>query len=357
MNARVMRAGIAGGIAGGMVMAVFSMFALRLAGSGFWTPLNLIAHTFWRAAPLDGRFSAAALVIGLAVHTIMAMLVGTLIAAAAYRVPAARSLVIAGGMLFAALLWAVMQYGIWRAVDAAAAQAFTGWVFAVAHLLFGMMAASFAALGITDADAAYQPAHRRPAGPAGRLPGRPRGRPANVTAGQLGGARYGPGTSHTFVTPGLRPPGRPDHLRRGDPVIGFGVRQLVGGGFTIPGLARLRAGIRGQSALSVLALGTVSGLAGFCAGRILGAVLTVAAASGQPLRGAVLLAIYAAGMTVPLLALAAGWDRLGIGQRRWLGGNGVCVGPLHLHTTGATATRRVPVSGAGQQACGCACRW
>jgi len=63
----------------------------------------------------------------------MAMLVGTLIAAAASRLPAARSLVIAGGMLFAALVWAVMQYGIWRAVDAPAAQAFTPWVFAVAH--------------------------------------------------------------------------------------------------------------------------------------------------------------------------------------------------------------------------------
>ncbi len=171
MSARVVRAGIAGGIAGGMVMAAFSMIALRLAGSGFWTPLNLIAHTFWRAAPLDGRFSAAALVIGMAVHMMMAMLFGTLIAAAAYRLPAARSLVIAGGMLFAAGLWAVMQYGIWRAIDAAAAQAFTAWVFALAHLLFGMMAASFAAIGIADADTAYQPAHRRPAGPGG-YPGR-----------------------------------------------------------------------------------------------------------------------------------------------------------------------------------------
>src|SRR5258708_32400329 len=104
MNARVMQAGIAGGIAGGMAMAAFSMIAMRLAGSGFWTPLNLIAHTFWRAAPLDGRFSPAALVIGVGVHMMMAMLVGTLIAAAASRLPAARSLVIAGGMLFAALV-------------------------------------------------------------------------------------------------------------------------------------------------------------------------------------------------------------------------------------------------------------
>lgn len=165
MSARVVRAGIAGGIAGGAVMAVFSMTMLWLAGSGFWTPLNLIAHTFWRAAPLDGTFSGPALVIGMAVHMMMAMLFGTLIAAAAYRLPAARSLVIAGGMLFAAGLWAVMQYGIWRAIDAAAAQAFTPWVFAVAHLMFGMLAAMFAGIGIEDADP--PPRHALPRQPVG----------------------------------------------------------------------------------------------------------------------------------------------------------------------------------------------
>ena len=115
-------------------------------------------------------------------------------------------------------------------------------------------------------------------------------------------------------------------------LIGFGVLQLAGGGFAVPGPASLRTRIRGQSALSVLALGAVSGLAGFCAGPILGAVLTVAAASGQPVRGAALLAVYAAGMTAPLFALAAAWDRLGIGHRRWLRGKGVRAGPLHLHT-------------------------
>jgi len=115
-------------------------------------------------------------------------------------------------------------------------------------------------------------------------------------------------------------------------LIGLGMVQLAGGGFTIPGLGRLRARLRGQSWISVLALGAVSGLAGFCAGPILGAVLTVAAASGQPLRGGALLAVYAAGMTVPLFALAAAWDRLRIGQRRWLRGTGVRVGPVRLHT-------------------------
>jgi hypothetical protein len=183
MDARVVRAGIAAGIAGGAVMAVLSMMMLWLAGSGFWTPLNLIAHTFLRSAPLDGTFSAPALVIGVAVHMTMAMLFGTLIAAAAYRLPAARSLVIAGGMLFAAGLWAVMQYGIWRAIDAAAAQAFTPWVFAIAHLLFGMMAALFAAIGITDADTRYEPTHARR--PGGGVPDRPPARSTAPGGGQV----------------------------------------------------------------------------------------------------------------------------------------------------------------------------
>lgn len=166
MNTKMLRAGIAGGMAGGAVMAMFSMIMLWLARRGFWTPLNLIAHTFWRSAPLDGRFSAAALVIGMAVHMTMAMLFGTVIAAAAVRLPASRSLVIAAGMLFTALLWAVMQYGIWRAVDATAARDFLPWVFAVAHLMFGMLAAMFAGIVIEDADP--PPRHALPRQPAGQ---------------------------------------------------------------------------------------------------------------------------------------------------------------------------------------------
>jgi hypothetical protein len=152
------------GMTGGAVMAVFSVIMLWLVGSGFWTPLNLIAHTFWRSAPLDGRFSSAALVIGVVVHMTMAMLFGTTIAAAAYRMPASRSLVVAGGIVFTAVLWPVMQYGIWRAIDAAAARDFTPWVFAVAYLLLDMMAASMAAIVVPDADA--PPRHALPRQPA-----------------------------------------------------------------------------------------------------------------------------------------------------------------------------------------------
>ena len=131
-------------------MAAFSMITLWVFGGGFWTPLNLIAHTFWRHAP-HGRFSPAALVIGVALHMTVAVLFGTVIAAAAVRWPVSRSLVIPGGVLFIALVWPVMQYGIWRAIDAAAAQDFMPWVFALGHVLFGIMAATIAAIAIPDA--------------------------------------------------------------------------------------------------------------------------------------------------------------------------------------------------------------
>ena len=118
-------------------------------------------------------------------------------------------------------------------------------------------------------------------------------------------------------------------------IIALGILQLAGGGFTIGPLARLGGKVQGDSssALSTLALGAVYGFAGFCSGPILGAILTVAAASGEAFRGAALLAVYAAGMAAPLFLLAGFWDRLDLGRRRWLRGREVSLGRFRLHTT------------------------
>lgn len=116
-------------------------------------------------------------------------------------------------------------------------------------------------------------------------------------------------------------------------LISFGVIQLLGGGFTIGPLERLRGRIRGDSAGAVFALGAVYGFAGFCSGPILGAVLTVAAASGEAARGAGLLAVYALGMAAPLFLIALLWERFDLGKRRWLRGREVGVGRLRFHTT------------------------
>ncbi|MCA1274948.1 cytochrome c biogenesis CcdA family protein [Streptomyces sp. 7G] len=117
-------------------------------------------------------------------------------------------------------------------------------------------------------------------------------------------------------------------------IIVLGVAQIVGLGFASRRMAELSGRIRPTTAFSVYALGAVYGLAGFCAGPILGSVLTVAAVSGSPVYGGLLLAVYALGMAVPLFVLALLWERFGLGRRTWLRGRTVQLGGrFQLHTT------------------------
>lgn len=116
-------------------------------------------------------------------------------------------------------------------------------------------------------------------------------------------------------------------------IIALGVVQLAGRGFALGPAQRWLGRLTGDSPASVFALGAVSGLAGFCSGPILGAILTVAATSDQPASGGALLAVYALGMTAPLLLLALAWDRWRMGQRRWLRGRGLTVGRFRVHST------------------------
>ncbi|MEU2234449.1 cytochrome c biogenesis CcdA family protein [Streptomyces vietnamensis] len=116
-------------------------------------------------------------------------------------------------------------------------------------------------------------------------------------------------------------------------IVGLGVLQILGLGFTSRRIAEASGRIRPTSALSVYALGLVYGLAGFCAGPILGSVLTVAALSGSPAYGGLLLAVYALGMAVPLFVLALLWDRYELGRRRWLRGRPLRIGRFEVHST------------------------
>ncbi len=116
-------------------------------------------------------------------------------------------------------------------------------------------------------------------------------------------------------------------------IIALGVAQILGMGFASRRLQETSGRIRPTTALSVYALGAVYGLAGFCAGPILGSVLTVAAVSGNPVYGGVLLAVYGLGMAVPLFLLALLWERFDLGRRRWLRGRELTLGRLRLHTT------------------------
>jgi hypothetical protein len=148
MNTTTIRRGALAGMAGGAMMAMFAMLAMWLDGSaetGFWTPINLIAHTLWRGAPLDYEFSVGALLLGMVLHMMMAMTLGAVVATIVGRVArlgfSLGSRVLTG-VGIALSVWAVMEYVAWPLVDRAAADAFTTWIFAVSHVIFGMVTAT-----------------------------------------------------------------------------------------------------------------------------------------------------------------------------------------------------------------------
>ncbi|MBB1256328.1 cytochrome c biogenesis protein CcdA [Streptomyces sp. OF3] len=116
-------------------------------------------------------------------------------------------------------------------------------------------------------------------------------------------------------------------------VIGFGLAQMLGFGFGSRRMAEAAARLRPSSVLSVALLGAVYGLAGFCAGPILGGILMISALHGSPAYGGVLLAVYALGMAAPLFVLALLWERFDLGRRRLLRGRELKLGRLRLHTT------------------------
>jgi hypothetical protein len=148
MDAITIRRGAVAGMVGGAMMAMFAMLAMWLAApaeTGFWTPINLIAHTLWRGAPLDYEFSVGALVLGMVLHMMMAMALGAAVATIVGRVARLRTGLgsrVLTGVGIALMVWVVMEYIAWPLVDRAAADAFTTWIFAVSHVTFGMVTAA-----------------------------------------------------------------------------------------------------------------------------------------------------------------------------------------------------------------------
>lgn len=116
-------------------------------------------------------------------------------------------------------------------------------------------------------------------------------------------------------------------------IVALGIVIIVGGGFQLPHIAQWLARLRIDGILSVILLGALYGLAGFCAGPLLGAVLTVAAAGGSPTYGGFLMGIYALGMAAPLLVLALVWDHWKLSERSWLRGRHWQWGPVRVHST------------------------
>lgn len=140
MLRRTMTFGLSVGLTGGLLMALWAMAALAVTGHGFFTPVNLIAHTVWRGAPLDGTFVPAAFLLGLGIHLAISISVGTVLAWFVLRGSLDGSIVFFVAMVVGVVAWVVQAFA-WPAVDSTASASFTPWVLAVAHVLFALGAA------------------------------------------------------------------------------------------------------------------------------------------------------------------------------------------------------------------------
>ncbi|MBN8425662.1 cytochrome c biogenesis protein CcdA [Microbacterium esteraromaticum] len=121
-------------------------------------------------------------------------------------------------------------------------------------------------------------------------------------------------------------------------LLALGLMQVFGIGFDlariVPGMDRMQRGASTRTGfLRTLLLGAVGGVAGFCAGPILGAILTLALAQGSPWGAGAMLAVYGAGMVAPLVVIAALWQRMGDRARRMLRGRSFTILGRQFHTT------------------------
>ena len=137
MNTRIARLGTLTGIFGGVAMALFAMTATALSGHGFFTLTNVIAHTLWHGAPLDGEYVFSALVIGLAVHLVVSITVGTVIAFFVERGSLDGGIVFLVAVVIGVGAW-MTQSIVWPRLDDAAHNEFIPWVLAVAHVVFAV---------------------------------------------------------------------------------------------------------------------------------------------------------------------------------------------------------------------------
>lgn len=111
-------------------------------------------------------------------------------------------------------------------------------------------------------------------------------------------------------------------------IIALGIYTFFGGGFSLP-LSNLSSKAKGSGPGSVFFLGAVYGFAGFCAGPLLGAVLTTAAVSASVWYGAAIMAAYAVGMAIPLFVLALLWEKMDLGTK--MRPKPIKIGPFTTH--------------------------
>jgi hypothetical protein len=133
-------AGVKGGLAGGVAMAVLAMLYGMISGHGIWYPINLLSAGFFPARVTTEQIAAFhwdALIIATILHLICSLLVGLLYGAALPMFP--RRPILFGGVI-APILWSGLIHSMLEALDPTLKQRIDWLWFVISQIGFGIVA-------------------------------------------------------------------------------------------------------------------------------------------------------------------------------------------------------------------------
>lgn len=135
-------AGVKGGLAGGVAMAVLAMLYGLIFYRSIWYPINLLAGSLYSAASTPSteemmHFRIGWFLFALAMHITMCVLVGLLYGAMLPLLPT-RPILLGG--IIGPLLWTGLLYQILEFVNPLLDQRINWWWFAASQVAFGIVA-------------------------------------------------------------------------------------------------------------------------------------------------------------------------------------------------------------------------
>ena len=135
-------AGIKGGLAGSVAMAIVAMLYGLLSGNGIWYPINLLAAGFMPAAMTEttakiAAFNLSVFLIAIPIHLITSLLVGLLYGAMLPMLP--RRPILLGGFI-APVLWTGLIHSILGIVNPVLNQRIHWVWFVISQVSFGIVA-------------------------------------------------------------------------------------------------------------------------------------------------------------------------------------------------------------------------
>jgi hypothetical protein len=142
---RLLTAGIVGGIAGGVLMALPAMLWGYFSGHGIWYPVNLLAimilpHEASYSVEVLEQFNASWFLAATLLHAVLSLFFGVLFGLLLRRLPRMPA-PFAWGALLMPLLWTATSYGLMGVVNPVLQQRVDWPWFIVSQFVFGLTAA------------------------------------------------------------------------------------------------------------------------------------------------------------------------------------------------------------------------